>query len=82
MQGTAADIIKRAMIDLHAWQVSVAGVDATMIMQVHDELVFEVLAADVDAARDTIVARMNGAADLKVPLQVDVGTGPNWDEAH
>ena len=82
MQGTAADIIKRAMIDLHAWQVSGAGVDATMIMQVHDELVFEVLAADVDAARDTIVARMNGAADLKVPLQVDVGTGPNWDEAH
>jgi DNA polymerase-1 len=82
MQGTAADIIKRAMIELHAWQESVSGVDATMIMQVHDELVFEVLAADVEAAREAIVARMTGAADLKVPLLVDVGTGPNWDEAH
>ena len=82
MQGTAADIIKRAMIELHAWQESVSGVDAPMIMQVHDELVFEVLAADVEAAREAIVARMTGAADLKVPLLVDVGTGPNWDEAH
>jgi DNA polymerase-1 len=82
MQGTAADIIKRAMIKLHDWQVSAPGVDATMIMQVHDELVFEVLASDVEAVRDAIVARMTGAADLKVPLLVDVGTGPNWDEAH
>jgi DNA polymerase-1 len=82
MQGTAADIIKRAMIELHAWQESESGVDATMIMQVHDELVFEVLAADVEAAREAIVACMTGAADLKVPLLVDVGTGPNWDEAH
>jgi len=82
MQGTAADIIKRAMIDLHAWQVAGSGVDATMIMQVHDELVFEVLAADVPAARDAIVGRMTGAADLAVPLLVEVGTGSNWDEAH
>jgi DNA polymerase-1 len=65
MQGTAADIIKRAMIELHAWQESESGVDATMIMQVHDELVFEVLAADVEAAREAIVACMTGAADLK-----------------
>ena len=70
------------MIDLHAWQVSASGVDATMIMQVHDELVFEVLAADVPAARDAIVARMTGAADLEGPLLVEVGTGSNWDEAH
>jgi len=82
MQGTAADIIKRAMIDVHAWQLSGSGVDATMIMQVHDELVFEVLASDVEAARTAIVTRMTKATDLKVPLLVDVGTGANWDEAH
>jgi len=70
------------MIDVHAWQLSGSGVDATMIMQVHDELVFEVLASDVEAARTAIVTRMTKATDLKVPLLVDVGTGANWDEAH
>ena len=82
MQGTAADIIKRAMIDLHAWLATDTGLDLTMIMQVHDELVFEVAEADIDAAKAPIRARMNGAAELKVPLVVDIGVGSNWDEAH
>ncbi len=81
MQGTAADIIKRAMIQVHEW---LQGGDAggRMIMQVHDELVFEVLADRVDAFSDHVAAIMSGAADLAVPLKVEVGTGPNWDEAH
>ncbi len=82
MQGTAADIIKRAMIDLHGWIVSQDALDITMIMQVHDELVFEIAADDVDAAREPITARMGAAAALKVPLVVDIGVGSNWDEAH
>ncbi|MGB5442074.1 MAG: DNA polymerase I [Gammaproteobacteria bacterium] len=82
MQGTAADIIKHAMIDLHAWLASDTGLDITMIMQVHDELVFEVAEADLEAAGKQITAHMCGAADLKVPLVVDIGSGINWDEAH
>ncbi len=82
MQGTAADIIKRAMIDLHGWIVSQDALDITMIMQVHDELVFEIAADDVDSAREPITARMGAAAALKVPLVVDIGIGSNWDEAH
>jgi DNA polymerase-1 len=82
MQGTAADIIKRAMIDLHAWLATDTGLDMTMIMQVHDELVFEVAELDIDAAKAPIMAHMNGAAELKVPLVVDIGVGANWDEAH
>jgi len=82
MQGTAADIIKRAMIDLHGWIVAQDALDITMIMQVHDELVFEIAADDVDAAREPITARMGAAAALKVPLVVDIGIGSNWDEAH
>ena len=82
MQGTAADIIKRAMITLHAWQDSAPGQDVTMIMQVHDELVFEVLETDVETVRAPITEMMNGAATLKVPLVVDIGIGANWDEAH
>ncbi len=82
MQGTAADIIKHAMIDLHAWLGSDTGLDITMIMQVHDELVFEVAEADLEAARAPITAHMCAAADLKVPLVVDIGSGVNWDEAH
>ncbi len=82
MQGTAADIIKHAMIDLHAWLGSNTGLDITMIMQVHDELVFEVAEADLEAARAPITAHMCAAADLKVPLVVDIGSGINWDEAH
>jgi len=82
MQGTAADIIKRAMIDMHAWLQTDTGLDVAMIMQVHDELVFEIAAQDVEAARPQIMAIMANAATLKVPLVVDIGTGVNWDEAH
>jgi len=82
MQGTAADIIKRAMIDMHHWLVSDNGLDINMIMQVHDELVFEVAAADVEAAKTPITDHMCGAVSLKVPLLVDIGVGANWDEAH
>ena len=82
MQGTAADIIKRAMIDMHAWLQTDTGLDVAMIMQVHDELVFEIAAQDVEAARPQIMAIMANAATLKVPLVVDIGTGMNWDEAH
>ncbi len=80
MQGSAADIIKRAMITVDGW---LAGRDdARMLMQVHDELVFEVRADAVDAVRAGVVERMSAAAALKVPLLVDVGVGANWDEAH
>ncbi|MGB5178701.1 MAG: DNA polymerase I [Gammaproteobacteria bacterium] len=82
MQGTAADIIKRAMIDMHRWLVSDNGLDITMIMQVHDELVFEVAEADVEAVKTPVTEHMCGAASLKVPLLVDIGIGANWDEAH
>ncbi len=82
MQGTAADIIKRAMIDLHAWIISRNTLDLRMIMQVHDELVFEVARQDLDAVKEQIRDRMSGAANLKVPLVVDIGVGSNWDEAH
>jgi DNA polymerase-1 len=81
MQGTAADIIKKAMITVHAWLVEDA-VPARMIMQVHDELVFEVDDGYADQVRDRIVPLMCGAAELSVPLKVDAGVGRNWDEAH
>lgn len=80
MQGSAADIIKRAMIAVAAWLKD--RDDAHMLMQVHDELVFEVRADAVDAVRAAVVERMSGAAELAVPLLVDVGVGANWDEAH
>jgi DNA polymerase-1 len=82
MQGTAADIIKRAMIDMHTWLEADTGLDISMIMQVHDELVFEVAESDVEAAREPINERMRDAASLQVPLLVDIGVGANWDEAH
>ncbi|MFV1973043.1 MAG: DNA polymerase I [Thiohalobacterales bacterium] len=82
MQGTAADIIKRAMLALHEWIGSQTEHELTMIMQVHDELVFEVATADVEAVKAPITGHMAGAAELKVPLLVDIGTGANWDEAH
>ncbi|MGI9331873.1 MAG: DNA polymerase I [Gammaproteobacteria bacterium] len=81
MQGTAADIIKRAMLRVED-HLATAGINANMIMQVHDELVFEVAAGDVQAARATIEGVMSGAAELAVPLVVDSGVGQNWDEAH
>ena len=81
MQGTAADIIKRAMITVQDWLLS-SGIGARMIMQVHDELVFEVRADAVDEVRDRVIALMEGAAELTVALKVDAGVGNNWDEAH
>jgi DNA polymerase-1 len=81
MQGTAADIIKRAMVQLDGWLQS-AGVDGRMIMQVHDELVFELPEDAVESATGRISEMMTGAAELSVPLEVDIGVGGNWDEAH
>jgi len=81
MQGTAADIIKRAMIAVDAWLQS-QRVPARLLMQVHDELVLEVAAEAVAEVTETLRAKMSGAAQLKVPLRVDVGVGANWDEAH
>ncbi len=81
MQGTAADIIKRAMLTVNAW-LEEGGVDARMIMQVHDELVLEVAAAEVDAVSTELCTLMTGAAELAVPLLVEAGVGDNWDEAH
>ena len=80
MQGTAADIIKRAMIAVAAWIET--RDDVHMLMQVHDELVFEVREDAVDAVRAGVIERMSGAAELAVPLIVDVGVGANWHEAH
>ena len=81
MQGTAADIIKRAMLTLHAW-IAESGAPVRMTMQVHDELVFEVAEDAVDDVSPILRERMSGAAELAVPLVVDVGAGDNWDEAH
>lgn len=81
MQGSAADIIKLAMIDVDQW-LTTSGIDALMIMQVHDELVFEVADKDVDTLVREVSARMSAAAQLNVPLVVEPGIGHNWDEAH
>jgi DNA polymerase-1 len=81
MQGTAADIIKRAMITVDAWLQS-SGLPARLIMQVHDELVLEVAQASVPALVDGVRQLMAGAAELRVPLKVDVGIGLHWDAAH
>jgi DNA polymerase-1 len=81
MQGTAADIIKRAMIALDAW-LAERRQQARMILQVHDELVFEVAEDVVDEIAVGVRERMSGAAELRVPLVVDIGVGANWDEAH
>lgn len=81
MQGTAADIIKRAMISVDK-ALAVSKVDAKVVMQVHDELVVEVLEKDVGAVTDLLRIEMEQAATLKVPLIVDIGVGDNWDEAH
>ena len=81
MQGTAADIIKRAMIAVDQWLAD-HGSRALMILQVHDELVFEAEQDFVDTLLQEVTARMSGAAQLSVPLVVDSGVGDNWDEAH
>jgi DNA polymerase-1 len=81
MQGTAADIIKRAMIEVDAW-LQKSQIDARLIMQVHDELVLEVRVAAIDEVTTKIREHMSRAAELRVPLKVDIGVGDNWDEAH
>ncbi|WP_434986196.1 DNA polymerase I [Pseudomonas protegens] len=81
MQGTAADIIKKAMVAVDNWLES-SGLDARVILQVHDELVLEVREDLVDQVREEIRGHMSGAATLDVPLLVEVGVGNNWDEAH
>jgi DNA polymerase-1 len=81
MQGTAADIIKRAMIEVQTWLIK-GDQDCKMIMQVHDELVFEVAIDEVDSCRASIAGLMTGAADLSVRLEVDAGVGLNWNQAH
>lgn len=81
MQGTAADIMKRAMVAVDAW-LQESGLDARVILQVHDELVLEVREDLVDTVCDAIRPLMSDAAELDVPLVVEVGVGDNWDEAH
>lgn len=81
MQGSAADIIKLAMIRVSQWLQS-AQLDARMIMQVHDELVFEVAQEQLSALQTGVKQAMEGAAQLQVPLLVDMGTGSDWDQAH
>ena len=81
MQGTAADIIKRAMIATDRW-IQTRKPQVKMIMQVHDELVFEIDKSQLEASIDIIREMMCSAAELDVPLVVDIGVGDNWDEAH
>ncbi|WEK30939.1 MAG: DNA polymerase I [Candidatus Pseudomonas phytovorans] len=81
MQGTAADIIKRAMVNVDNW-LSESGLDARVILQVHDELVLEVREDLVQQVKDEIRQHMSRAAELDVPLLVEAGIGANWDEAH
>lgn len=82
MQGTAADIIKKAMIDVDAWINDINDEDILMIMQVHDELVFEIQEDRVDEYVAKIKSLMEMTVELDVPLVVEVGIGNNWDEAH
>ncbi len=81
MQGSAADIIKRAMISVDHW-LAETDLDARMTMQVHDELVLEVVEACLVEVTEGIEQRMSAAAELLIPLVVETGTGDNWDQAH
>ena len=81
MQGTAADLIKLAMLAVDAW-IDSSGVDARLMMQVHDELVFEVADDAVASLSEKVAALMSDIGWLDVPLVVEIGTGDNWDEAH
>jgi len=81
MQGTAADIIKIAMIRVDDW-LQTSQVSARMVMQVHDELVLEVDESELELVRDTVIQHMSSAAKLRVELVVDTGSGPDWDTAH
>ncbi|EAQ65060.1 DNA polymerase I [Marinomonas sp. MED121] len=81
MQGTAADIIKRAMIEMHAW-LKDTDLDIKMILQVHDELIFEVKESDLSAAQEKILDIMENTSAIDVPLLVEAGIGDTWDQAH
>ena len=81
MQGTAADLIKLAMIAVHDW-IEAESAPARLVLQVHDELVLEVPEAALPEVRERVRALMIGVASLKVPLEVEVGAGPNWEQAH
>ena len=81
MQGTAADIIKKAMVSVDSWLLE-SGLQSRIIMQVHDELVLEVPESELEQVKQALVERMEAAASLLVPLLVDVGVGDNWDQAH
>ncbi|WP_460757070.1 DNA polymerase I [Marinomonas epiphytica] len=81
MQGSAADIIKRAMIKMHSWLAD-TDLDVKMILQVHDELIFEVAESDLESAQAKIVDIMQNSSKIDVPLLVEAGVGNNWDEAH
>jgi DNA polymerase-1 len=81
MQGTAADIIKRAMIAVDRW-LDDSQIDARMTMQVHDELVFEVADGDIDTLTGALPGLMADVAELDVPLLVETGTGADWEAAH
>ncbi len=81
MQGTAADLIKLAMINIEN-NLKQGNYSAGLIMQVHDELVFDVPAIEKDAIIKMIRKEMEGVIELKVPLKVDIHSGRNWDEAH
>jgi len=81
MQGTAADLIKMAMVATHAW-LTQRSARSALIMQVHDELVLEVPDDELDLITQELPKLMTGVARLDVPLVVDVGVGANWDKAH
>ena len=81
MQGTAADLIKLAMVSVQNW-LRRDRLRARLVMQVHDELVLEVPADELDVIQEGVRARMQDVAALDVPLIVDVGVGDNWDQAH
>ena len=81
MQGTAADLIKLAMIDVQKW-LTTSQMKTLMVMQVHDELVLEVPENELALVKEKLPALMADVAQLKVPLLAEVGVGPNWDQAH
>jgi DNA polymerase-1 len=81
MQGTAADLVKLAMIAVHN-RIRRDGLTTKLLLQVHDELVLEVPERELDRVKAVLSTEMTGVAELSVPLVVDVGVGPNWERAH
>ena len=81
IQGTAADMIKAAMVEIDA-EIIRRGLASRMVLQVHDELVFEAVPDELDSMKDLVRDRMESAVDLDVPVRVDIGVGRNWLEAH